>query len=294
MPKAPAKPDTTGLSPYVKFGSLSVRTFWHEIGKCYEKGLTMNPSVQHALPPTSLHGQLMFREQFYVLGLSVPNFDKTSGNPMCKDIVWDSPNKQLLEAWEKGNTGYPYIDALMRQLNQTGWMHHLGRHAVSCFLTRGDMYQNWTHGRDVFDKLLLDADWSLNNGNWLWLAGVAPFSMPYFRVYSPIPGKGNSLNADTETGEFVKYFVPELKDMPAKYIYEPFSAPLDVQKKAGCVIGKDYPAPVVIHKDVKDKNMSKFKAGLDKLRRGPAAAPKRAKVDMGKDHTVPAGKRHKK
>merc|ERR1711988_1776457 len=127
---------------------------------------------------------------------------------MCKDIDWDKPNKEFLEAWEKGKTGYPYIDALMRQLKQTGWMHHLGRHAVSCFLTRGDLYQHWKFGRDVFDKKLLDADWSLNNGNWLWLAGVAPFSMPWFRIYSP----------------------------------------KDVQEKARCIIGKDYPGPIVDHK----------------------------------------------
>merc|ERR1719456_1813516 len=113
---------------------------------------------------------------------------------MCKSIPWgNDPN--LLAAWEKGCTGYPFIDALMRQLRQTGWMHHLGRHAVACFLTRGDLWQSWTRGRDVFDKLLLDSDWALNNGNWMGLAGVATWSRPYFYVYDPSPGPKSALNA---------------------------------------------------------------------------------------------------
>merc|ERR1719498_1494523 len=214
----------------------------------------------------SLHGQLLFREMFYVLSISVANWDKANGNAMCKPIAWDSKNKKLLEAWKKGQTGYPYIDALMRQLNQTGWMHHLGRHAVSCFLTRGDLYQHWQEGRDVFDKLLLDADWALNNGNWLWLAGVTPFSMPFFRIYHPAPGKDSALNAE-QTGEFIKFFVPELAKMPAKYIYSPWQAPLDVQKEAGCIIGKDYPKPIVDHAAASKKNVDRFAKSQASLKR---------------------------
>lgn len=153
----------------------------------------------------------------------------------------------------------------MRQLNETGFMHHLGRHAVSCFLTRGDLWQSWTLGRDVFDKLLLDADWSLNNGNWLWLSGTAPFSAPYFRVYSPIPDKKSSLNADVTSGNFVRRFVPELKHMPLQYLYEPWKAPASVQKQAKCVVGKDYPKPIVDHKTARDANLKSFKSSLSKL-----------------------------
>lgn len=180
---------------------------------------------------------------------------------MCKPIKWDGKNNKLVDAWSRGQTGYPFIDALMRQLNQTGWMHHLGRHAVSCFLTRGDLYQHWHVGRDVFDKLLLDADWALNNGNWMWLAGVAPFSMPFFRVYNPSPGPDSALNAE-QTGEFIKFFVPELKQMPAKHIMAPWEAPMDVQKAAKCVVGKDYPKPIVDHKQASAKNISNFGKSL--------------------------------
>lgn len=170
-----------------------------------------------------------------------------------------------------GQTGYPFIDALMRQLNETGWMHHLGRHACACFLTRGDLYVHWTAGRDVFDELLLDADWSLNNSNWLWLAGVAPFSAPYFRVYSPVPGPKASVNAEQKTGNFIRTFVPELKNMPLKYIYKPWEAPANIQQQAKCVVGKDYPARIVIHEDVKDANIARFKQALDRFKDcGPA------------------------
>lgn len=253
------KPSTTGLSPYLKFGCLSVRKLWHAIDACYRK-------KKHAQPPMSLHGQLLFREMFYVLSYTVKNWDNADKNIMCKPVQWDAKNNKLMEAWKHGKTGYPYIDALMRQLNQTGWMHHLGRHAVSCFLTRGDLYQHWHLGRDVFDKLLLDADWALNNGNWLWLAGVAPFSMPFFRVYSPAPNKDSALNAE-QTGEFIKFFVPELAKMPTNYIYKPSEAPLDVQKAANCIIGKDYPKPIVDHSSASKKNINKFGKSLSALRK---------------------------
>merc|ERR1719230_501706 len=186
---------------------------------------------------------------------------------MCQNIPWGE-DAEMLAAWEEGRTGYPFIDALMRQLRETGWMHHLGRHAVACFLTRGDLWQSWTRGRDVFDKLLLDADWSLNNGNWLWLAGVAPFSAPYFRVYDPCPGGKSSLNAE-QTGEFVRHFIPELKHMPNKFIYKPWTAPMEVQRKAGCIIGTDYPAPIVDHPTARDANIARFKAALDAGKAGP-------------------------
>ena len=183
---------------------------------------------------------------------------------MCKQISWGDVDQRFLQKWEKGQTGFPYIDAMMRQLEKTGWMHHLGRHAVSCFLTRGQLWQHWKYGRDVFQRKLLDGDWAINNGNWLWLAGVAPFSMPYFRVYNPCPNAKSSLNAETQAAMFVRHWVPELKAFPSKYIYEPHLALLPVQKKAGCIIGRDYPTPMVDRKTTAKQNRLKFKQSLDK------------------------------
>ena len=258
-PENPLEPETTGLSPYLSFGCLSPRLLWKETEKCYRNG-------DHTQPPESMHGQLMFREMFYILSRAVENWDSDTNNSMCKKIEWGDFDKSKMELWERGQTGFPYIDAMMRQLDATGWMHHLGRHAVSCFLTRGQLWQHWEQGRDVFDKKLVDADWVLNNGNWLWLSGVAPFSMPYFRLYNPCPDGKSSLNAEAKNAEFVRYWVPELKDYPSKYIFEPHLAPTPIQENARCIIGKDYPEPMVDRKVVAKENLAKFKASLATLK----------------------------
>jgi cryptochrome len=253
----PLEPSTTGLSPYISFGNLSPRKLWKECEKCQLEG-------HHSKPPESLHGQMMFREMFYLLSLTVDNWDKDISNEMCKNIQWSDYDKQKMDAWENGQTGFPLIDAMMRQLSATGWMHHLGRHAVSCFLTRGQLWQNWKFGRDVFDRKLLDSDWALNNGNWLWLAGVAPFSMPYFRLYNPCPDPKSSLNVESKTAEFIRHWVPELNNFPVKYIYEPHLAPISIQTDSNCIIGTDYPSPIVDRKECAKQNLASFKASLAK------------------------------
>merc|ERR1712113_160670 len=114
-----------------------------------------------------------------------------------------------------------------------------------------------------FHKYLIDADGCLNNGNWLALAGVAPWSAPWFRVYSPIPDQKSALNVDQD-GAYVKRFVPELKSMPAKYIFSPWTAPKAVQEQAKCIIGKDYPAPIVDHSKARDTNLKMFGEAVTK------------------------------
>ena len=255
----PFEPTTTGLSPYISTGCLSIRRLWNS---CSE----IQQSSEHTVPPVSLHGQILFREMFYLLSRSTANWDQDTGNSQCKEIDWGELNQVQLDAWESGQTGFPFIDAMMRQLNATGWMHHLGRHAVSCFLTRGQLWQNWTHGRDIFERKLVDSDWALNNGNWLWLAGVAPFSMPYYRIYNPCPDGKSSLNVETKDAEFIRHWVPELAEFPSKYIFEPHLAPLHIQESAGCLIGKDYPNPIIDRKESRKRNLQSFKHSLENLR----------------------------
>jgi len=137
----------------------------------------------------------MWREFFYTAGAYTPNFDKMEGNPICKQIPWESKPEHL-NAWKEARTGFPYIDAIMTQLKTEGWIHHLARHSVACFLTRGDLWVSWEHGQKVFEELLLDADWSLNAGNWMWLSASAFFHQ-YFRVYSPVAfGKKTDKHGD--------------------------------------------------------------------------------------------------
>eukprot|EP00943_MAST-04B_sp_MAST-4B-sp1_P009965 g9965.t1 len=236
-------PSTTVLSPYLKFGCVSSRLFYKELMAVYRE------VSKHSQPPVSLLGQLYWREWFYLNGFGIPNFDKMVGNPICVQINWKE-NKEHLHAWENAQTGFPFIDAIMTQLRTEGWIHHLARHMVACFLTRGDLFISWEKGAKVFDRYLLDADWSLNNANWQWLSASAFFHQ-YFRVYGPVSfGKKTDKN-----GDYIRKHLPVLKHMPKKYIYDPWNAPIDVQRTAGCIIGKDYPYPIVDHKIVSKRNM---------------------------------------
>ena len=241
---------TTLLSPHHHFGSLSVRLFyWRvmDVLKRYPKG-------KQSTIPTNLIGQLLFRDMYFAaqapLGYS---FAQTVGNSHCKFIPWHLPSKidphthlmtgeyeidrpqaeTWFQRWKWGQTGFPWIDAVMRQLRQEGWIHHLARHAVACFLTRGGCYIHWERGAEVFEEWLIDHEVACNTGNWQWLACTAFYSQ-FYRCYSPVafPKK-----TDPE-GDFVRHFVPELKNFPKRFVYEPWSAPIAVQKQARCLVVK--------------------------------------------------------
>jgi len=247
---------TTTLSMYLTNGSLSVRLLWHRINEIYKKSMH-----GYTKPPTSLHGQLYFREFFYLQSSVTTNYHQMKNNKLCKQIEWNKYDEIAVNKWKYGQTGFPFIDALMIQLRKTGWMHHLGRHAVACFLTRGDLWQSWEVGRDIFSEYLLDGDYALNASNWMWLSASAYFTA-YFRVYSPVSfGKKTDKN-----GDFIKKYIPKLRLYPKKYIYEPWTAPKELQKQWGCVIGVDYPMPMVDHKEVSKANMAKMKIAYQKNR----------------------------
>ena len=247
-PTAFSPQSTTLLSPHHHFGSLSVRLlYWrvHDTIEAYEKKGKKASTI-----PTNLLGQLLFREMYFgaqaALGYS---FGQTVGNSYCRFVPWHLPStvsngliagnytissplhERWLQRWKFGRTGFPWIDALMRQLRQEGWIHHLGRHAVACFLTRGGCYIDWERGAEVFEEWLIDHETACNVGNWQWLACVA-FYAQFYRCYSPVafPKKWD------KPGAFVRRYVPELERFPEKYIYEPWKAPIPDQKKAGCLV----------------------------------------------------------
>ena len=242
------EPSTTVLSPYLKFGCLSSRLFYKQLNDILKR------QTKHSKPPVSLMGQLMWREFYYTAAASEPNFDRMMGNTFCLQIPWQC-NDHYLEAWTYGRTGYPFIDAIMRQLRQEGWIHHLARHAVACFLTRGDLWVSWEEGQKVFEELLLDQDWALNAGNWMWLSASAFFHQ-YFRVYSPVAfGKKTD-----PTGSYIRKYVPELAKYPAGSIYEPWKVSLSEQRKYRCVLGTDYPHRIVDHDVVHKENIKRMTA----------------------------------
>uniref|UniRef100_A0A8C2Y9J2 Cryptochrome-1-like n=1 Tax=Coturnix japonica TaxID=93934 RepID=A0A8C2Y9J2_COTJA len=207
----------------------------------------------HSLPPVSLQGQLLWREFFYTVASATPNFTKMAGNPICLQIRWYE-DAERLHRWKTAQTGFPWIDAIMTQLRQEGWIHHLARHAAACFLTRGDLWISWEEGMKVFEELLLDADYSINAGNWMWLSASAFFHQ-YTRIFCPVRfGR----RTDPE-GEYIRKYLPILKNFPSKYIYEPWTASEEEQKQAGCIIGRDYPFPMVDHKEASDHNLQLMK-----------------------------------
>ncbi|XP_047437674.1 cryptochrome circadian regulator 5 [Mugil cephalus] len=266
-------PSTTVLSPYVTLGCLSARTFWWRLTDVYK-------GKKHSDPPVSLHGQLLWREFFYTASVGIPKFNKMEGNSVCTQVDWDT-NPQYLAAWKEARTGFPFIDAIMTQLRQEGWIHHLARHAVACFLTRGDLWISWEEGQKVFEELLLDGDWALNAGNWQWLS-ASTFFHKFFRVYSPVAfGKKTDKN-----GDYIKKYLPLLKKFPAQYIYEPWKAPLSIQQAAGCIVGKDYPRPIVEHEVISKKNIQRMKMAYAKRSSDASESPSKTKGSKRKMESV--------
>jgi cryptochrome len=249
-------PSTTLLSPHHHFGSLSIREFWWRVDEVYQKR-KKNKKPNSSIPE-NLHGQLLFRDMYFgaqaALGQS---FAQEVGNKVCKFVDWhlrsnisktpvgehllagdyvvDNPEAEIwFQRWKGGVTGFPWIDALMRQLRLEGWIHHLGRHAVACFLTRGGCYVHWERGAEVFEEWLIDHETACNVGNWMWLSCTAFYSQ-FYRCYSPIAfPKKTDVN-----GDFVRRFVPELREYDKKYIYEPWRAPVADQKRWGCLVKGD-------------------------------------------------------
>ncbi|KAM4630807.1 cryptochrome-2-like isoform 2-T2 [Polymixia lowei] len=237
----------TGLSPYIRFGCLSCRVLYFRLRDLYMKA--RNDST----PPLSLYSQLMWREFFYTVGTNNPMLDRMEGNPICVQIPWDR-NAEALAKWTEGQTGFPWIDAIMTQLRQEGWIHHLARHAVACFLTRGDLWLSWESGMKVFEELLLDADWSINAGSWMWVS-CSSFFQQFFHCYCPV-GFGRRTDP---SGDYIRRYIPKLRDYPNRYIHEPWSAPHEVQKAAHCVVGVDYPRPMLAHAKQSRLNIERMK-----------------------------------
>ncbi|KAK4056700.1 hypothetical protein OIO90_002252 [Microbotryomycetes sp. JL221] len=270
-------PATTQLSAHLKFGTLSCRKFYWTLKDIERK------QKNHSQPPESLAGQLLWREFYHANQFAYPNYNRIRGNPVSKYISWalqtrydqdgnELPRDEMEQiwkeeepeayerfmAWKEGRTGFPWIDALMRQLHQDGWIHHLGRHSLACFLTRGQLYISWERGAEVFDRFLIDWDPSLNSGNWMWLSASAYFAQ-FFRVYSPATYGQKS----DKHGALIRKYCPELDGFSDKHIYEPWKASEAEQKKAKCVLGKDYPERIVDDKEAKSRALVLLKAAYD-------------------------------
>jgi deoxyribodipyrimidine photo-lyase len=224
-------PGTSVLSPYLRWGCLSAR----ECEECAQRhgGAGAEAFIR----------QLAWRDFYAHQLLMYPKNVGQEFQERYRDGLRWADDAEALAAWKVGETGYPLVDAGMRQLAQTGWMHNRARLVVGSFLTK-DLHIDWREGERHFARLLLDGEPAQNNGNWQWIASVGADPAPYFRrLFNPMLQQRKFDPA----GRYVRTWVPELADVPDAKLAEPWTMSDDEQAAAGCVIGTDYPAPIVDH-----------------------------------------------
>jgi len=229
----PGEEGTSRMSPHLHFGEISPRWIWDQVHQHYsgrEEGVKCYLS------------EIGWREFAYHL---LFHFPKTPTDPLYskfKDMKWKQSKKNL-KAWQKGMTGYPIVDAGMRQLWHTGWMHNRLRMIAGSFLVK-DLLISWTKGAEWFWDTLVDADLASNTLGWQWVGGCGADAAPFFRIFNPIT-QGEKFDPE---GEFVKKWIPELKDVPKKWIHKPWESDCDL----------DYPDPIVDHKEARKKALEAF------------------------------------
>jgi len=237
----PAQYGTSRLSPHLAFGEISPRQIWE---KTKQSGKNARVFLS----------EIGWREFSYVLLFYNPKLASENYKSDFDNFKW-ADNSHALSAWQKGQTGYPFVDAGMRELWATGWQHNRVRMVTASFLIK-HVLQNWTHGEDWFWDTLVDADPASNAASWQWVAGSGADASPYFRIFNPFT-QGQKFDSE---GDYVRRWVPELKDMPKKYIHTPWDAPQDVLLRAGVTLGKTYPNPIVDHKEAREKALAAKKS----------------------------------
>ncbi len=228
----PATTGTSRLSPHLHFGEISPRRIWHKL-------MEWGADASHDSEPYLR--QLVWREFAHHL---LYHFPHTTNRPLrsnFENFPW-ATNARNLKAWQQGRTGYPFVDAGMRELWTTGWMHNRVRMVVASFLVK-DLLISWTEGARWFWDTLVDADLANNTLGWQWTAGCGADAAPFFRVFNPM-SQGQKFDPD---GGYVRRWVPELALLPNRWIHAPFDAPADVLETAGIALGRDYPHPIVDH-----------------------------------------------
>lgn len=236
---------TSRLSPYIASGEISPRRIWFEGHKKMASEPAGRKGVDWFLR------EVGWREFSNHLLFHFPTLPDKPLKPRFADFPWRDGHDASVEAWQKGQTGYPIVDAGMRQLWQTGWMHNRVRMIVASFLVK-DMLWHWRVGEDWFWDTLVDADLANNSASWQWVAGCGADAAPYFRIFNPVT-QGEKFDPD---GDYIRTYVPELADMPNDYIHKPFEAPVGVLALAGVTLGKTYPAPILDRKPARERALA--------------------------------------
>lgn len=233
---------TSMLSPYFRFGLLSHRQAvsfaLNAINRIWHQDPSL-PSERSSKGPETWLNELIWREFYIHILANFPHVSKSEFNRSFSQVAWRYDQADL-NAWKLGKTGLPVVDAAMRQLAQSGWMHNRARMIVASFLVK-DLLIDWREGEKWFAEQLVDADPAANNGGWQWSAGTGTDAAPYFRVFNPVL-QGQKFDPD---GAYVRKWVPELSAFPPSLIHKPWEADLFEQQAAQCKIGTDYPFPIV-------------------------------------------------
>ncbi len=231
------------LSPYLHFGLISPQTVWHSTKKLTQDSNTM-----------TFLSELGWREFSYSLLYHNNALPEKNLQEKFDKFPWEK-NKQNLHAWQQGKTGIPIIDAGMRELWQTGYMHNRVRMIVGSFLVK-NLLLDWREGEKWFWDCLFDADLANNAASWQWIAGSGADAAPYFRIFNPVL-QGKRFDPD---GTYTRKYLPELEKIETKWLFEPWNAPGDILKKAHIRLGMDYPTPIVDLAISRERALAAFKS----------------------------------
>ena len=238
----PAVKGCSYLSAHLRFGTISIRQ------------LAAYAHAQASRGAATWLGELIWRDFYHAILWHHPRVATQCFKPAFDALRWDDA-PDLFAAWCEGRTGYPLVDAAMRQLTYSGWMHNRLRMVTASFLTK-DLGLDWRQGEAWFAEKLLDFDLAANNGGWQWAASTGCDAQPWFRIFNPVT---QSQKFDAE-GRFIRCYVPELERVPQKFIHAPWTMSDAEQAACNVRIGRDYPVPVVDHAAARARTLERFKA----------------------------------
>jgi deoxyribodipyrimidine photo-lyase len=238
----PGVDGTSGLSPHLAHGEITPFQIMAALRR------------RSSGDADKFRKELAWREFSYHLLFHRPDIDRENFRPEFDDFGWET-DASALKAWQRGETGYPIVDAGMRELWQTGWMHNRVRMIVASFLVK-DLLIDWRKGEQWFWDTLVDADAANNPASWQWVAGSGADAAPYFRIFNPTL-QGEKFDPE---GKYVRRYVPEVAKLPDRFIHRPWEAPSSVLQDSGITLGKDYPLPIVDHAKARDRAMAAYRA----------------------------------
>lgn len=244
----PDRDGTSMLSPHLHFGEIGPRQVWHAV----QAAASGHNSPGARRGAEKFLSELAWREFSHNLLHNFPHLPHAPMQEKFADFPW-ADDEEALEAWQRGQTGYPIVDAGMRQLWETGWMHNRVRMIVASLLTK-DLLISWKHGARWFWDTLVDADLANNTQGWQWTAGCGADAAPYFRIFNPV-SQGERYDPK---GDYVRRWVPELAEMPDTWIHKPWEAPKELLAEAGVKLDETYPLPIIDHSKARERALAAY------------------------------------